>query len=163
MEIWNHFPLKKNFLCPAPIWCKTNIQWMFVLHQLKRSVDIKLKRQLRDMRISGQIVRVRSTTQFTWHLFLLPLCNRSVPMSPYRIFPMVWILIFLKHQFFIYVHTKSWQSWKFCKSVLKCKIFPVFHIVQNALSYIIMDSHALFLDHRIVADGIHLGKGYFYF
>ncbi len=136
MEIWNHFPLKKEFFMPRPNMVQ-NIQWMFALHQPKRSVDIKLERQLHDMRISGQIVRVRNTTQFTWHLFLLPLRNGSVHMSPYRIFPMVGILIFLKHQFLIYVHTKSWQSWKFCKSVLKRKIFPVFHIVQNALSYIL--------------------------
>ena len=33
-----------------------NIQWMFVLHRPKRSVDIKVERQLHDMRILGRIV-----------------------------------------------------------------------------------------------------------
>ena len=45
-----------------------NIQWMFVLHRPKRSVDIKVERQLHDMRILGRIVGVRSTEQFVWHL-----------------------------------------------------------------------------------------------
>ena len=33
-----------------------NIQWMFVLHRPKRSVDIKVERKLHDMRMSGRIV-----------------------------------------------------------------------------------------------------------
>ena len=35
-----------------------NIQWMFVLHRPKRSVDIKVERQLHDMRILGCYVPV---------------------------------------------------------------------------------------------------------
>lgn len=38
-----------------------NIQWMFVLHRPKRSVDIKVERQLHDMRMLDRIVGVRST------------------------------------------------------------------------------------------------------
>ena len=45
-----------------------NIQWMFVLHRPKRSVDIKVERQLHDMRILGRIVEVRSTEQSVRHL-----------------------------------------------------------------------------------------------
>ena len=45
-----------------------NIQWMFVLHRPKRSVDIKVERQLHDMRILGRIVGVRSTEQSVRHL-----------------------------------------------------------------------------------------------
>ena len=41
-----------------------NIQWMFALYQLKRSVDIKMERQLHDMQILDNIVEVRSTEQF---------------------------------------------------------------------------------------------------
>ena len=44
-----------------------NIQWMFVLHRPKRSVDIKVERQLHDMQISGKIMEVRSTEQFVWY------------------------------------------------------------------------------------------------
>lgn len=38
-----------------------NIQWMFVLLRPKRSVDIKVERQLHDMRMLDKIVGVRST------------------------------------------------------------------------------------------------------
>ena len=44
-----------------------NIQWMFVLHRPKRSVDIKVERKLHDMRMLGRIVKVRSTEQSVWH------------------------------------------------------------------------------------------------
>ena len=47
-----------------------NIQWMFVLLRPKRSVDIKVERQLHDMRILGRIVEVRSTEQSVRHLLL---------------------------------------------------------------------------------------------
>ena len=41
-----------------PLDMVQNIQWMFVLHRPKRSVDIKVERQLHDMRILGRIVQV---------------------------------------------------------------------------------------------------------
>ena len=33
----------------------------------KRSIDIKVERQLHDMQISGKIMEVRSTEQFVWY------------------------------------------------------------------------------------------------
>ena len=33
----------------------------------KRSIDIKMERQLHDMQISGKIMEVRSTEQFVWY------------------------------------------------------------------------------------------------
>ena len=59
-----------------------NIQWMFVLHRPKRSVDIKVERQLHDMRMSGRVLcasgtrlapavvntKMRSTEQSVRHL-----------------------------------------------------------------------------------------------
>ena len=38
-----------------------NIQWMFVLHRPKRSVDIKVKRKLHDMRILGRVLCASGT------------------------------------------------------------------------------------------------------
>ena len=38
-----------------------NIQWMFVLHRPKRSVDIKVERQLHDMRILGRVLCASGT------------------------------------------------------------------------------------------------------
>ena len=69
-----------------------NIQWMFVLHRPKRSVDIKVERQLHDMRILGRVLcasgtrlaptvvntKIRSTEQSVRHL--------STPTSSYKFF-----------------------------------------------------------------------------
>ena len=38
-----------------------NIQWMFVLLRPKRSVDIKVERQLHDMRILGRVLCASGT------------------------------------------------------------------------------------------------------
>ena len=38
-----------------------NIQWMFVLHRPKRSVDIKVEHQLHDMRILGRVLCASGT------------------------------------------------------------------------------------------------------
>ena len=38
-----------------------NIQWMFVLHRPKRSVDIKVERKLHDMRILGRVLCASGT------------------------------------------------------------------------------------------------------
>ena len=38
-----------------------NIQWMFVLHRPKRSVDIKVERQLHDMRILDRVLCASGT------------------------------------------------------------------------------------------------------
>ena len=49
-----------NGLVPSPDMVQ-NIQRIFALHQPKRSVDIKVERQLHDMRMLDRIVGVRST------------------------------------------------------------------------------------------------------
>ena len=38
-----------------------NIQWMFVLHRPKRSVDIKVERKLHDMRILDRVLCASGT------------------------------------------------------------------------------------------------------
>ena len=38
-----------------------NIQWMFVFHRPKRSVDIKVEHQLHDMRILGGVLCASGT------------------------------------------------------------------------------------------------------
>ena len=49
-------------LGPAPIWRRTS-RVMFVLRRPQRSVDIKVKRKLHDMRIVDRIVGVHRTKQ----------------------------------------------------------------------------------------------------
>ena len=49
-----------NGLVPSPDMVQ-NIQWMFVLHRPKRSVDIKVERQLHDMRILGRVLCASGT------------------------------------------------------------------------------------------------------
>ena len=62
-KAWNHDVLAQEWfygLVTRPDMVQ-NIQWMFVLHRPKRSVDITVERKLHDMRISGRVLCASGT------------------------------------------------------------------------------------------------------
>lgn len=86
----------------------------------------------------------------------LPLCHRSIFMSPHRILPIMRCFIFFKYKFLIYFDPKSWTLRKLNITICKYKIFLIRYIVKYTLSYIVMNSNTLFLYHRIIAGCIHI-------
>ena len=65
-------------------------------------------------------------------------------------------LIFFHHQFPVHYNSQSRLLWQLHISVIKCKIIPIMHIIQNTFPHIIMDSYTLLLNHCIITYRIHL-------
>ena len=69
---------------------------------------------------------------------------------------MMRILIFLKHQVLVDLYSQAGLYRQVNKAVLELKVLLIFYIVQYAFSYILMNSNALLLNHRVVADSVHI-------
>ena len=80
-------------------------------------------------------------------------------MLPDRVFPVVGRLVLLHDQFPVHFHAQTGQPGQCRIAVHKGEIVLIVHIVQNTCPHIVVDAHALFLNDRIVAGGVHVQTG----
>ena len=80
-------------------------------------------------------------------------------MILYGILPVVGILIFLDHQSLICIHAQTGELGQLYKAVDETEIIGVVDVIENAPIHIVIDADALFRNHGVVADGIHIQAG----
>ena len=75
---------------------------------------------------------------------------------PYGVFPVVRSLVFLYNKLTVDVNAKSRKTRKRYESVNKVKVRLVVYVVDNALSYVVVDTYALLLNYSVVAGSIYV-------